>query len=297
MTEKKLNKKHFSEKLSVLLADKVENLDSYMTTLFEQMQAAIENCPTISVDMDSFAIFLSDRIEDSAHLDRLLSGEYLGDLFLAWALSHKDPEAMSLFQTNYLPTIQKSLKNMRLSSAQLEDICQNLSKKLFVPSAKKPAKINQYSGHGKIQKWFCVVAFRLAQNLLRKHKKEILVDNNELLEQVIAFDNQEFQHFRQLYQKEFKEAFNQALESLSARERLVLRYHLIDRLNIDQIGIIFQSHRSTVARWLSRIRDTLYKKTKKDLMHNLKISDQEFESIIQLIQSQLNASFERILSE
>jgi len=47
------------------------------------------------------------------------------------------------------------------------------------------------------------------------------------------------------------EAFQAALASLSIRERLCLRLHYADGLDIGRNGTLYKSHRSTVARRLA----------------------------------------------
>ena len=70
----------------------------------------------------------------------------------------------------------------------------------------------------------------------------------------------------------------------------MLRYHLIDRLNIDQIAAIHDVHRATAARWLVRIRAQLEERTREELRRALGVSGAELDSIIRLIQSQLDLS-------
>src|SRR5206468_1798121 len=77
------------------------------------------------------------------------------------------------------------------------------------------------------------------------------------------------------------------------RDRTLLRYQLIDRLTIDEIGTIFKVHRATAARWLSKIRDDLVDRTRSMMADSLGVDTEEAASIVRLVQSQLDVSVVR----
>jgi len=49
------------------------------------------------------------------------------------------------------------------------------------------------------------------------------------------------------------------------RERTLLRMPLVDRLNIDRLGVIYRVNRATVARWLVAIRRRLFEEVRREL--------------------------------
>jgi RNA polymerase sigma-70 factor (ECF subfamily) len=87
------------------------------------------------------------------------------------------------------------------------------------------------------------------------------------------------------------------LVALSPEQRNVLRLHLLDGLNIDQIGLIHQVHRATVARWLARARETVRDDTRRRLAAKIAVDGPELESIVTALHSQLDVSVQRILRE
>jgi RNA polymerase sigma-70 factor (ECF subfamily) len=129
-------------------------------------------------------------------------------------------------------------------------------------------------------------AVRAHLNVLRKGKKELLAE-----------DDPELQHMKARYSGEFRQAFKDALDSLSDREKSLLRHHFCDELNIDQIGAIYRVHRVTAFRWLQKARETLVTRTQRLLRQRLKTTDAEFESIVRLIRSQVEVSIRRLLQE
>jgi RNA polymerase sigma-70 factor (ECF subfamily) len=142
-----------------------------------------------------------------------------------------------------------------------------------------------------------VTAVREAIDLLRKLKREQPLDDSALVELTSPDEDQELHYLKRLYREEFKAAFQQALAALSARERTILRYNLLDNLNIDQIGAIYNVHRATVARWIAKARETLLSETREILMQKLRVNEGEFESIMRLIQSHFDVSIHHFLSK
>jgi RNA polymerase sigma-70 factor (ECF subfamily) len=157
-------------------------------------------------------------------------------------------------------------------------------------------KIHQYLPIKDLRNWVAIVAVRRAIDLSKKTKKEFALLEKDLSRAPEFKSDPELEYLKSLYQHEFAVAFKQALGLLTCQERNLLRYHVLDGLNIDQLGIIYKAHRATVARWLAKIRQKLLNKTRRIIMQTLKASPTEYESIMHLIQSQLHASIEEHLN-
>jgi len=99
------------------------------------------------------------------------------------------------------------------------------------------------------------------------------------------------------YRTEFATALREAIGELSAEDRTLLRQQIVDELSIDEIGAAFGVHRATAARWLQRARGALVTHTRGRLAARLKVSVEEVDSVIRLVQSQLDASVIRYLRE
>jgi RNA polymerase sigma-70 factor (ECF subfamily) len=133
-----------------------------------------------------------------------------------------------------------------------EEIKQQMRCGLLVASPGQPPRITQYTGQGHLRHWVRVIALRDARRAMRKERRQPLAEDDQLLALATPAENPELAHLKRLYREEFKAAFTHALESLSSRERNMLRYRYFENLNIDQIGVLFHVHRATIARWLSR---------------------------------------------
>jgi hypothetical protein len=93
------------------------------------------------------------------------------------------------------------------------------------------------------------------------------------------------------YGAAYEEALQAALASLSSRERLCLRLHYADGLDIGRNKI----HRSTVARRLAEYRRKLRESMQERLRKRLKLTDSEFDSVLSLVRGQLVVSLRSAL--
>jgi RNA polymerase sigma-70 factor (ECF subfamily) len=91
------------------------------------------------------------------------------------------------------------------------------------------------------------------------------------------------------------DAIRAALEALEDRPRSLLRWSLVKGWSIDRIAELYEVHRATAARWLSAARDALGEQIRKEVAARLSIPLDEVDSIVRLVQSQIDVSLLRIL--
>ena len=66
-------------------------------------------------------------------------------------------------------------------------------------------------------------------------------------------------------------------------------------LTVDQVGEVYGVHRATATRWLAKIRAQVLADTRGELAQELSVPARELESIMQLVQSRLDVSVQRLL--
>jgi RNA polymerase sigma-70 factor (ECF subfamily) len=221
----------------------------------------------------------------------------MDELALATACAAGDAEAIAIVEERYLRDLDRALARFQGGSGLVYEVKQRLRHKLFVGDGDGP-KISTFSGRGDLGRWIRVAATREAIGLLRKGKKEIPMEETALANALTASQGDaELAYLKRLYAAEFKRAFERAIAALDPKERTVLKYHVLDGLNIDQIGAVYGVHRATIARWIANARDTLLVRTREILMDNIEVDRAEFDSIMRLIQSQLDVSLSRLLRE
>jgi RNA polymerase sigma-70 factor (ECF subfamily) len=275
----------------------IADLDRRLSAIVAEGRAA---WPDLTVDARAVVEFIGRRA--TAELaDAALDGLRPADLFLACACSRQIPRALAAFDRDYMREVDIALARMRIGPPRLSDVKQLVRQRLFVgagtagaPSG--PGKIIEYAGRGDLRRWVRSVAVRTCLNELRKGRREILVDDEQLIAQhAIAADDPELEYMKRTYAHEFRAAFGEALRQLGAREQTLLRYHHVDGLNIDEIGAIYRIHRVTAFRWIEKAKELLARSTLEALRARLKLPASELDSVLRMIRSQIDLSLVRHL--
>lgn len=246
--------------------------------------------PEVRIDGGRFAAFVGERV-DAAELAHARAE----DLWIACASSSGDPAALAVVEARYLPDVHAALGKMGLSQDRIAEVKQGLRRLLFVGDAEAPPRIGDYRGAGDLRAWMRVTAMRSALKLIRKDGRELLSDD-ALLEARAPEDDPELAYMKAAYRAAFKGAFQEALESLEARERTLLKQQIVDGLGIDELGALYDVHRATAARWVAAAREKLLTRTRRTFMLRARISSDECESIMRLVRSQLDVSLHRRLT-
>jgi len=275
----------------------VPDLDRRLWEIVAEGRAA---WPDINVDAKDVVAFIARQItEDLA--EGALEGLRPADLYLAAACAKQVPGAINTFDRDYMKEVDIALARMRIGPPRLSDVKQLVRQRLFVGggTAGTPTsagKITEYGGRGDLRRWVRSVAVRTCLNDLRKGKREILVDDDQLIAQhAVSADDPEIEYMKRTYSEQFKAAFSESLGQLGAREQTLLRYHHVDGLNIDEIGAIYRVHRVTAFRWLEKAKEQLVRTTLETLRTRLKLPAAELDSVLRMIRSQIHLSLIRHL--
>jgi RNA polymerase sigma-70 factor (ECF subfamily) len=240
--------------------------------------------PTVRVDEDELERFLVERGDAQAPA---------ADLYLACALARGDDEALDRFEARYLSEVPSYLSRLDGGATLADDVRQLLRERLFVAAPGQRRKIVEYGGRGTLASWLRVVALRIGLELLRARKPERAIDE---LESLASSADPELQVIQARYAHEFAQAFTDAVAALEPRARTVLKLYVIDGLNIDRIGALYDVHRTTVARWIADTRAALFDDTRRRLAERLRLDASEFHSLLRVVRSQLDVSIRRLLA-
>lgn len=247
--------------------------------------------PSVQLAPATFVAHLAERVlsEPTRHAD--LSAVRAADLYVACACGVGDEQAIAALDERAFGSIRDSLRKMRLSPEQIDDVLQSLRRVLFAGDEVSPPRIREYSGSGDLMGWLRVSATRSALKTIRRDNRE--VPAALALEETATDADPELHYMKALYRDAFKSAFQAALDSLTAREKNLLRQHVVDELSIDDLGRLYQVHRATAARWLAAARELLLSRTRTFFMERARVSGAECESVLRMVQSQLDATIRR----
>src|SRR5262245_61695028 len=254
------------------------------------LQEARATWPEIDVSPLVFFRELASKVSaGGSFIDRLCAVD-AKEVYIASACANGDQAAIAAFEQRYFRVIEPALARLGAPAALVGDVKQILREKLFVGG--DATSVLKYAGRGELEGLVRVSAVRWALHHMRTGDREVL--SQTPLDVSAAEDDPELQLLKMRYRAEFKSAFEEAMKSLSSRQRNVMRLHVVADLSAERIGQMYRVHRVTAHRWLTQAREQLAEKTRQLLTRRLRIPESDFDSLNRLVESQLNISVQRI---
>jgi RNA polymerase sigma-70 factor (ECF subfamily) len=248
--------------------------------------------PDLLLDHDRFAAHLSrfaaDKLTEADALEA-------PDLYLACAAVAGVPAAVDKLRRVYWPIIVHFLRPLRMSKAFREEFAQDLWEALLVGRPSAPPKLAMYSGRGPLAGFLGVTARRMALSALRHRGAEerAAVRGIARAEPPVNRDA-ELAIIKDRYRQAFQKAIEDALRVLDERARDVLRMHVADGLTVDRIAKVYDVSQSTVSRWIAAARKAILAEARRLLREHLPLSDGEFESLTNLLASEVELSLSKV---
>jgi len=262
------------------------------TTVFDRLhEVGRATWPSIWVSAADFVNHLTMHLGLSLEAAESL-GTRASDLYLAVAAAHGDAAAISVIDRTCIAHVDSALHGM-LSSSEIDDLKQQLRQRLFV-GTRGPPKILDYAGRGELRAWVRASAVRAAISVLRSQKRDQVHQQDLWIAAPKIGVDPTIDYLRPRLQVEFRAAFEAALGSLETRERNLLKHHFLDGLSVDELAILYRVHRATAFRWLTRARERVLSQTRQALAARLSLRRSELDSVMQLVDSQLEVSVVRL---
>ncbi|MGZ6143108.1 MAG: RNA polymerase subunit sigma-70 [Myxococcales bacterium] len=271
-------------------------------TLVDRARAAH---PRLRVDPSAFAEHLAGCAPEAVGASAL----NVEDLYLAFAAGNGEPRALAVIEERYLARMGRFVAHLGKQPSFVDEVRQHLRERLLVgggDEGSRTPKILDYSGRGSLGAWLRVAATRQALDLLERDKRHAPGADELEEDQLAASVDPELIAIRQRHLPQFRQAFRAALDSLNAQERNLLRFYLVDGLNIGRIGEIFGKSigrigeifgksRATIGRMVIDCRKKLLDDTRRHLGALTGASEGDVRSLIRLLQSQLDVSIRGFL--
>lgn len=254
------------------------------------LAAAHAAWPTLSIADAEFLAYVADRVSPR---EPSLAALRTTDLYVACGCMRGDARACGLLDAEFFSVVGRALSKMRLAPEKVDDVRQSLREHLLVGDG--APHLREYTGKGDLRAWIKVSAVRAGLKVLRREKRETHASDDALLLAEAAGDDPEISYIKQVFRTQFKAAFQEALDSLTARDKNLLRQHVVDGLSVDDVGALYKVHRATAARWIADAREVLLKETRRHFMSHARVSRTECDSIMRLVHSQLDGTIRRRL--
>ncbi len=247
----------------------------------------------IGLAIEVFARELARRHADAAELTTVADLHH--DINLAIAATAGDPRAVAACELAGARAVEFAARRLGAAPSQADEARSLLREQLFTTTDTRAAAIATFSGRGDLQGYLRVVVARILARLLRRDRREVSLDD-EVADAFAPMVDPEVALLRERYRPAVDAALRAGLAALDERNRALLRYHLIDRWTIDQLGERYNIHRATAARWLTAARDALGANIRRELSEQLEIPENQVDSIVALVTSRVVVSLERLLS-
>jgi len=278
--------------------ERVSILDEagFARNLERAVEAISQRWPSRRERLGDFADYVAERLVSQKELRRVLPRLQLVDLFLAFWAGSGEQDGIAAFEEAFADDLTKLTRRFRnLPEGELR---QRLRIKLFVAEGGRSPRIRDYSGFGYLQNWLRVTAVRTFIDTARTERsgrREEVLDEKRFLAAGDPAPGPALGHVRAEVNAALKEAFAEAVGELPPRSRNFLRHAHVEQLTLDQIANLYNIHRATVARTLSRARTMLMDKTRAGLIARLGIDPDELDSAIGYLDSRLDLSLSRVL--
>jgi RNA polymerase sigma-70 factor (ECF subfamily) len=256
-------------------------------------QLAATTHPAITVTPGDWFAYVGARLGDgdpAADLAR----RNAADLYLACGCVRGDVRALEALEALILPEVVRKLAALRLAADQRAEVIQALRVRMLV-AASGDCELASYDGRAPLVTWLRVAAAQMAQRLSGRASRHAPLDDDRLDEISPGVPDPSLAYLKRHYGAQFRRAFAEAVAGLTARDRNLLRFAIVDELGIEQIAAIYHVHRATAGRQLRQARELLVTATRDRLRAILGVSEPELDSILRSAMSLSELTLRQVL--
>jgi RNA polymerase sigma-70 factor (ECF subfamily) len=245
--------------------------------------------PAIDLSRDAFIMFAHARAQTwNGNPDRA------ADMYLACACVERIPAAIAEFLATFGERIPLYLGKLARNADLVAEVRQILVTRCVVGDSDKPAALNAYSATGSLEGWLRATAVREALAINRESDRNT-GDADAALEAQMPWADHEISLFKQIYREPVSQAFATACAALDAQDRALLRLHYVDGVTTAKLATMFGISRATLIRRLAAARESLIERVKAALQVASGVADQDFESVLRLVKSQIDLRLSVVL--
>ncbi|MCP3100325.1 RNA polymerase subunit sigma-70 [Myxococcus sp. K15C18031901] len=261
--------------------------------LHEHIETARTAWPMLPLSDETFLRHLALQLP-AGKVSKVIRIIQAADLFLSCACATGASSALKAFEQHILRHIPARLGRLPPNSG--EEVLQVLRERLLVASGSTPPRIASYGGRGPLLAWVGIIATRIAGELVgRDERLQLVAEPPEELARCLAPRDPEYALLREDARQLLAESLRKAVAVLPEQERTLLRLHHIHGFTMDRLTLVYGGSRSAVARRVSDARRLLLEHVRKELAPRLKQDQVALESLVGLVGSRLDISFNGLL--
>jgi RNA polymerase sigma-70 factor (ECF subfamily) len=249
--------------------------------------------PEIALGFDELEASLRERF--AAELEPIADELEAGDLYLACACLLGTPGAAEAFKRSFEPSLRRFVATVEHRPEEIAERVQDMLVLLFVGDGESAPKLASYSGRGPLRSWLRMTAVNRSLNAVRDDRRQAKMESR-IVEVMRPEDDPELALLRERYRPQLEAALRDVLASLPRAERGLLRLCYVEGLSLEAIGKIRGLSKATVSRHLAAIRERVLERASRLLRERIGVSGPELESLLGLLQSQLELGLSGLLA-
>jgi RNA polymerase sigma-70 factor, ECF subfamily len=266
-------------------ASPARSADDLEAELRARVDAGASAWTGFSLDPVRFVRHLAERSGDA-----LPALQRSADLYVACACMEGLPAALQAFDRGFRGDVGRAIARTDSSASFLDELMQVVAMKLFVKTDEGPPAIAEYAGRASLRGWLSTVAKRTALNLKRGKANRDHAELTSGIKDVGGAAGPDLALLKARYKEEFETSIRAAWVGLPETERSLLLLHLANKVTLPQLATMHGVSRATITRKLAAAREALVEATRRDLIARLEVSPSEYDSLMALLQSQLEVS-------
>ena len=264
-----------------------------LARLLDEAQGA---WPDVLIPPEDFIAYLAERLVPGEPLRVALTKIVSADLYLACGCTRGEAAALAAFERHYMARLAAHLAKGDALPAFTDEVKQAVRVRLLVAENGPLPRIGSYRGRGPLAVWLRLTAVRLAVNLRNSSARQDR-QSHDLDRLQSPNVDPEMAFFKAHYGDELRRAVEGALAALPAKDGNILRLHFFEGLSAATIGVMYDVSERTVQRWITGIRKRILAETRRLLNQRFPLTHAQFDSVIGLVNSQLQISIRRLLEK
>lgn len=252
--------------------------------------------PTLAFDPAGFARHLCERLPSAPALADALARVQAGDLYLAWACLARQDAAFAVFEADVMPLVARALRGVDPAPDFVADVSNAVRTRLWGADAARPPALQAYLGQGPLASFAMVIAMREAVDRKRQQRAhDPLGEVVQALE--AAGPSADSVVARKQVAPHAQQALTEALAALTARQRTLLRLHLVQGFSAEKLARMYGVHRATTTRWLADARAQVLTQVSDALQTRLKVGPRTLDSLRRDLAAGVDVSISGMLGD
>ena len=217
----------------------------------------------------------------------------VADLVLVWAVIHG--HAAALVEIDEL--IESLSRRAAGRAIEAPELAQRTRTRLLVAPKGKEPKLGTYDGRGKLKSWLWT-AIKLELLQATRGMSQAPAEDVDELTHLAASDPSPEARARSGKDTKFvSNALREALEVIDAKERTLLRMRFVDGVSTEELGRMFQVHRTTAQRWIEAAQAKIMTAMRARLEADAKLAKGEVDSLVREVAQSISLRLSQVLQK